>query len=156
MYTLDYVEDAFTIAAGVATGINVAVTEVFEFPLRSDQNNNFTQNVVSSRDNGSIVNTETLNARLKKLDAATSQEVTIMAKGRPIIVAVDRAGNHHVMGVEEGMDLSNSNIQSGSAREDFAGYDLTFTSKEGEIAPILDAATVTALEALVSATVINP
>jgi len=153
---LDYVENAFTILNGVVTGIAAGVTEVFEYPLRSDQNNNLTQNIVSSRDNGTIVNTETLNMRLKKLDPGTSQEVTIMAKGRPIAVVVDRAGNYHLVGHEEGLDLTNSNIGTGNAREDFNGYDLTFSAKEGSVAPILDAATVTAIEALVSASVINP
>ena len=156
VYAMDYVAAGFTVAAGEATAINADITEVFPWDLRSDTNNDASEAPVSSRDNGSTTFTQTLNMRLKKQDAATATEVSLMAYGRPIFVVVDRNGVHKVFGLSEGMDLTGGNIQSGTAKGDFNGYDLTFESVEGSPAPILDSSTVTALEALISETVIAP
>ncbi|UII80001.1 hypothetical protein [Flagellimonas sp. CMM7] len=155
-FFLDYLENAFTVSDSQGTGIAVGVTEVFKYELRSDTNNDATESMISNKDAGTSVNTQTVNVRLKKQDAATSNEIKLMAYARPIIAVQDRNNVYKVYGLSEGMDLTASNIQSGAARADFNGYDLTFTSLEGEMAPILDSATVTALEALVSATNINP
>ena len=153
-YFMDYVDSAFTVSAGEATAIAVGVSEVFEYPLRAT-NNTFTESIVTSKDAGTTVNTQTLEVRLKKQDAATSNQVKIMAHGRPVIVIVGNDGTHKVVGISEGCDLTGSNIQSGGSRADFSGYDLTFTAEEIELAPSLDALTITALEALVSATNID-
>ena len=150
-YFLDYVEASFTVSNGEGTAMNVAVTEVFEYPLRAT-NNTFSEAMVSSKDNGTTVNTQTLEVRLKKQDAATSNQIKLMAYGRPIIVVVGNDNAHRVMGISEGCDLTGSNIQSGGARSDFNGYELTFTAEEVELAPILDTDTVSALEAVVSET----
>lgn len=151
---LDYIEAPFTVSNGAATAMNVGITEVFEYPLRAT-NNTFTESLVTSKDSGTTVNTQTLEVRLKKQDAATSNEIKLMAYARPIIVVVDNAGQYRAMGISEGCDLTGSNIQSGGARADFSGYDLTFTAEEVLLAPILDASTVTAIEAVVSATNID-
>lgn len=151
---IDFVENAFTLSAGQATGINVAVTEVFEYGLRSD-NNTFTESIVSDKNTGTSINTQTAEMRLIKQDYETSRELKLMASGRPIIVLVGYDGSYKVMGATEGCDLTGSNIQSGGAKADFNGYDLTFTATELELAPYLDASTITALEALVSNTNIS-
>ncbi len=151
---LDYVEAPFTLTGGQGTGINVAVTEVFEYELRSD-NNTFTESVVSDKNAGTTINTQTSEIRLKKQTSATSNEITLMANGRPVIVLVGYDGSYKVMGYTEGCDLTGSNIQSGGAKADFNGYDLTFTAIETQLAPHLDSATITALEALVSANLIT-
>jgi len=155
-YLMDYVDAAFTVASGQATAINASITEVFQYKLRSDTNNDLNEAIVSDKNNGTTINTQTLNMRLVKQDAATSNQVSLLAYARPIAVVVDRNGNHKVVGLSEGLDLTGSNIQSGLARADFNGYDLTFTATEGTTAPFLDAATITAIEALVSSTNINP
>lgn len=150
-YFMDYEDAPFTVSNGAATAINVAITEVFEYPLRANTNT-FSEAMVTSKDNGTTINTQTLEVRLKKQDAATSNQIKLMAHGRPIIVIVGNDNTHRAMGISEGCDLTGSNIQSGGARGDFNGYDLTFTAEEIALAPILDSATVTALGELVSAT----
>lgn len=154
-YFMNFLEDAFTIAAGEATAIDVAVTEVFKYELRND-GNLFSENVVSDKNTGTTVNTQTLTLALKKLTKETSLEVDLMAKGRPIIVVRDRNDNYRIAGVSEGNDLTGSDINTGGAKADFSGYNLTFEAMEGSTAPFLDAATITALEALVSETNIEP
>lgn len=154
-YMINYIEDAFTITAGEATAINPLVTECFKYELRSD-GNNLSQAIVSDRNNGTTVNTETTTLALKKLDKDTSLEVTLMAKGRPILVLRDRQDNYQLVGPTEGNDLTGSDLNTGGAKSDFNGYNLTFEAQEKDAAPFLDAATIMALEAIVSATNINP
>ena len=155
-YFLDYIKDPFTVTDGAATAINEFITEVFQYDLRSDTNTDASETPASDRNNGTSVFNQTVNVRLKKQDAATSNEIKLIARARPIIVTVDRNNVHKVFGFSEGMDLTGGNIQSGAAKADFNGYDLTFTSIEGEPGAILNSATVTALEALISGSLINP
>lgn len=147
-YAINYVPDAFTITNGVATAISVEVDEVYPFELRSDSNT-LVESVVADRNNGTRVNTQTLTLALKKQDSETALQVDLMAEGRPIFVVKDANNQYRVVGLSEGMDLSGSDINSGGARADFNGYNLTFTAYEGTLAPYLDEDTITALLALV-------
>lgn len=154
-YFLDYRENSFTVSAGQGTAMNVAVTQVFEWTLKPD-NNTFTEVVTSDKNTGTTSVEQTFEGRFIKQNYQTASEVMLMAYARPIIVLVGHDGSHKVMGITEGCDLTNSNIQSGGTKKDFNGYDLTFTAEELRLAPYLDGATVTALEAVVSATTIAP
>ncbi|MDG3582051.1 hypothetical protein [Galbibacter pacificus] len=147
-YFINYVEDPFTITDGEAIAINVDVTEAFKYELRAD-GNNFAQNKVSDRNTGTNVNTQTLTLALKQLDKETSLQVDLMSKGRPIIVIEDYNGNFQAAGISEGMDLTGTDINSGGAKTDFNGYNLTLTAMEKDLAPFLDESTITALKALV-------
>lgn len=155
IYLADYLEDAFTISAGAVTAIAVGVTEVFGYELRAN-NNKFNEALVTDKNTGSRVNTQTLEVRLKKQDVASANELMLLSAARPYIIVKGNDGTHKLMGATEGCDLTGSNIDSGNARGDFNGYDLTFTAEELLLAPFLDSATITALEALESATVISP
>lgn len=147
VWMFDYIEDPFTVSAGQATAINVGVTEVFKYDLRAD-NNTFTESIVSDKNTGVTLNTQTLELRLKKQDYTTSAEIKLLANARPIIVIEGYDGTYKAMGITDGCDLTASNIQSGGAKTDFNGYDLTFTAEETSLAPMLDSTTVTALVAL--------
>lgn len=152
---MDYASPNFTVAAGEATAIDAGITEVFKYFTRAD-NTEFTEAPASSRNNGTTIVTQTLNVRLLKRDKSTSTEIILLAKARPIIVVITEAGDYLLMGRRDGADLTGGTATTGQALEDFSGYDLTFEAKELTMAPHLDSATVTALEALVSATVIAP
>ena len=147
-YAINYVPDAFTVTNGVASAISVAVDAVYPFELRSDSNT-LVESLVADRNNGTKVNTQTLTIALKKQDSETALQVDLMAEGRPIFIVRDNNNRYRIVGLSDGMDLSGSDITSGGARGDFNGYNLTFTATEGELAPYLDEATVTALLALV-------
>lgn len=152
---IDYIEDAFTVSGGQATAINGSITDVYKYDLRSS-NNTLSESVVSDKNTGVTLNTQTLELRLKKQDYSTSAEIKLMANARPIIVVQGYDNTYKAVGHTDGCDLTASNIQSGGAKSDFNGYDLTFTAEEVMLAPFLDSSTVTALEALESATLINP
>lgn len=154
VYFIDFQEDAFTITAGEATALDVGVTAAYKFDLLAD-GNTFTQPFESSQDNGTSVYTQTLSVVLKKQDTATANELALLVKARPVIVVQDRMDNYFVMGITDGT-VATGEIQSGGAKADFNGYNITFTATETAPAPTLDSATTTAFLAVVSATVINP
>ena len=54
----NYLENPFTVVDGEATAINPLLTEVFEFQLEGD-GNNLAESLVSERQNGTSVNTQT-------------------------------------------------------------------------------------------------
>ena len=154
-YFINFLADAFTVSNGEATAIDAGVTEVFKYELRAD-GNALEQAIVSDFNSGTTVVTQTLNLALKKLDKETNNELKLMAHGRPIIVVQDRNDNYHLVGRSEGNDVTGGSSLTGGAKADFNGYNLTFTATEGDYAPLLDSSTVTALEALVSSTNIDP
>ena len=147
-YPFNYLEDAFTIVAGVATAINPALTIVYAYDLEGD-GNTLAQNFVGERANGTSINTQTLTLVLKQMDASTSAEMNLVVKGYPMGVVKDRNGNYHLIGSDDGIDFT-VDASTGGAKTDLNGYTLTGVSTTGAIAPILDEATVTAFLALVA------
>ena len=153
IYLLDYLEDAFTISAGEATAIDGTV-EVFKYDLLAD-GNTFVETFTADQNNGTSIYEQVLTVALKKQDLESANELALIVKSRPLAVIKFRDGRHVIQGVSDGT-VATGDVQSGGAKADFNGYNLTLTSTEVLPAPTLDAATVTALEALVSATNINP
>ena len=151
---IDYLEDAFTIAAGEATAIDAAVTEVFKYELLAD-GNTLVETFTADQNNGTSIYEQVLTMALKKQDKDTANELSLIVKARPIVVLQFRDGTYKIVGISDGT-VATGDIQSGGAKADFNGYNLTLTATEVAPAPTLDSATVTALLALVSATDINP
>lgn len=147
LYLFDFIEDPFTVAAGEATAINAGITDVFEYDLEGD-GNTLEQSLVSDRNTGTSVNTQTLTVVLKKVDAATSAQLNLAAYGYPVAVVKDRNGNYVAIGIDDGIDFTVVE-SSGGAKTDLNGYTLTGVSTTGALAPKLDSSTVTALLALV-------
>lgn len=155
VFFLDYVEDAFTVSAGEATALNAAVTVVYEYQLRSNLSNLQEVNTGDTA-TGTYTSAQTLNLTLKKIGKATSEEMKLVAKARPIAVGKDSMGNYRVVGLKDGILNAVITTESGIAKTDFNGYNIVLTALEDADAPFLDAATITALEAVVSATYITP
>jgi hypothetical protein len=153
-YLIDYIADSFTIVAGEATAINVAVTECFKYELLAD-GNSLVETMTADANNGTTTYEKVLALALKKQDVASQNELFLVAKGRPVVVVEDRMGNFKLVGIEDGT-VATGDIQSGGAKADFNGYNLTLTATESQPSAYLDSATQTALLALVSATNINP
>ena len=147
LYMFNYLEDAFTITGGQATAINPSLTDVFEYELEGD-GNTLVQNMISDRQNGTTVNTQTLTIVLKQMDATTSAQMNIIAKGYPMAVVKDRNGKYHAIGLQDGIDFTVDAV-TGGAKTDLNGYTLTGVATTGSLAPILDTATITAFLALV-------
>tara|TARA_R110002051_G_scaffold6746_1_gene32132 strand:+ start:1624 stop:2154 length:531 start_codon:yes stop_codon:yes gene_type:complete len=154
IYLTDFLEDSFTIVSGEATAIDAGVTEVFKYELLAD-GNTLVETFTADANNGTSIYEQVLTVALKKQDKETASEIATIVKARPIAVAQYRDGSYKVVGISDGT-VATGDIQSGGAKADFNGYNLTLTATEVSPAPTLDSSTVTALLALVSATNINP
>ena len=153
-YLIDFVEDSFTVAAGEATAINVAVTEAFKYALLAD-GNTLVETFTADMNTGTSTYEQVLTLALKKQDQATANELALLVKSRPVVVVEGRDGSFRVVGISDGT-VATGSIESGGAKTDFNGYNITLTATEVLPAPYLDSATISALEGIVSATNINP
>lgn len=154
MYLLNFIEDSFTLAAGEATAINAAVTEVFKYELVAD-GNNLVETGTQDPNAGTTTYEQVLSVVLKKQTKESANELAILMRARLVVVVQHRDGSYRVVGLEDGT-FQTGDFQSGGAKAEFNGYNLTFTATETQPAPYLDAATITALEAIVSATNVEP
>lgn len=148
--------DAFTLTGNEVTALDLSITEVFKYQLRGDDENIFTQTKPDNgRQSGATAFDQEFVVKLKKVDKATSAELNIVSKSTPNVVVKDNQGNYRLMGISEGCYCIIEEA-SGGAKTDFSGYTITFQATEFDSAPFLDAATITALDGLVSATNITP
>jgi hypothetical protein len=151
----DEADGAFTVAASQVTDIAVGLTTVYKWDLLAD-GNTLEEVMVADENTGTRVNTQTLTLAIKKQDYQTAEQIDLIAAGRPVVIVQDRNDNYKVLGITEGMNLTSGSAASGGAKADFNGYNLTLVAEENKNAPFLDAASVTALLALVDATPIDP
>ena len=153
-YLLDFVEDSFTITGGEATAINAAVTEVFKYELLAD-GNTFVETFTADRNNGTSIYEQVLTVALKKQTKESADELALVVKSRPVAVIEFRDGRKVVCGISDGT-VATGDIQSGGAKADFNGYNLTLTATEVLPAPTLDESTNTAFDLLISTTNVTP
>lgn len=154
IYLANFIEDSFTVAATEATAINAALTEVFKYELIAD-GNTFVQTPTQDRNTGTTTYEKVLSVVLKKQTQASANELSIVMKSRLVVIIEGRDGSFKIQGIEDGT-YQTGDFQSGGAKSDFNGYNLTFTSTETQPSAYLDAATITALQGIVSATNLNP
>lgn len=147
LYLFDNLENAFTVANGEAITMDSDLLKAYKFELEGD-GNTLEESMVGDRNTGSRVNTQTLTVNLKSMDAATSANLNLITAGYPQAVIVDRNGNYIALGLDDGIDFTVV-AQSGGAKSDMNGYVLTGVSTTSELAPHLDATTITQFLAVV-------
>ena len=74
VYFFNLIDNAFTVTAGVVTAINAALTTVYEYVVEGD-GNTYTQVSATDKKVGTKVNTQTLVAQLKAINAASNIEL---------------------------------------------------------------------------------
>jgi hypothetical protein len=90
----------------------------------------FTQNINSSRENGTTFFEQVLEVTFKKLTVKDHKELKLMAYGRPHVIVEDNNGNLFISGLEHGCDVTGGTIVTGGAMGDLSGYTLTLTGME--------------------------
>lgn len=90
----------------------------------------FTQNINSSRENGTTFFEQVLELTFKKLTVKDHKELKLMSYGRPNVIVEDNNGNLFLAGSEFGMDVTGGTIVTGAAMGDLSGYTLTLTGME--------------------------
>jgi hypothetical protein len=134
------------VVSGVVTGITKLTGKKFYKFQQLAQASQASETITGSDENGSVFFAQSVEMFLLKMQAATRNQVLLLAQGRVIVVTVDRNGKSFLYGLEIGLTLNTGDGNSGKAFGDRNGYVLTFTGAEREPAPEVNAATVAALE----------
>jgi hypothetical protein len=90
----------------------------------------FTQNINSSRENGTTFYEQVLELTFKKLTVKDHKELKLMAYGRPHVIVEDNNGNFFLAGLKHGCEVTGGTIVTGGAMGDLSGYTLTLTAQE--------------------------
>lgn len=149
IYFFNYIADAFTVSANVATAINAGLTAVYNYDIQGD-GNTLTESNVADKKTGTKVNTVTLVAQLKQVNSATNVELDKLLETQISAVYKDFNDQYRWVAIKGWNVTSTGELVSGGARVDFNGYNVTLVAEQKGYSPSLDAATVTALLALVS------
>jgi len=128
-----------TIAAGTLTA-TTSDNDVYKFDLQDDANTFAEENEVS-RANGTSIFNSTGTFQFKKQGALSQDLFQKLSKMRAQVIIEDYNGGFRLAGIENGVDFT-VGTASGGAMADFAGYQVTFTGKELELAPYVDAALI--------------
>lgn len=152
-YPFNFIVDAFTVVAGEATAMNVALTEAFSFAISTGDGNTLSQPLVADSITGNKVCTQTMVAQLLGETAAGNDTLDKFAGAKTSGVLKGRDGKYRWLAADEGFQNITVDPTTGGARNDFKGSTITTVSITGKVAPILDDATVTAFLAVVTAPV---
>ena len=149
VYFINRIEDPFTVSATTneATAINGSITEVFKYILDND-GNTLAQSMPGDIQTGTRVNTQTLTLTLTEMSVADAAEFNLLVASCAIPVVRTRNNKYIACGITDGMVWTVESV-TGGAQADFNGYTVTGTARENKLAPYLDSATISALEALV-------
>jgi len=102
--------------------------DAFKYEVRG--NSTYTENIQSSRENGTTAFEQVLELTLKKLTKEDHKTIKLLAFGRPNILIEDNNGNVFLSGLEHGADVTGGTIVTGGAMADMSGYTLSFTGME--------------------------
>ena len=136
-----------TVSNGViSSGLTGKTLYKYELP---DYTGNLTETLTASAESGTLFYEQALEITLHKLRAADSDEIKLLAKGRPHCIVVDNNDNQLLLGFQKGLNVTTVAGQTGTAAGDLSGYVLSFTASEVQAAPFVT-------DAISNATIVSP
>jgi len=93
-------------------------------------NSTYTENIQSSRENGTTAFEQVLELTLKKLTKEDHKTIKLLSFGRPNILVEDNNGNVFLAGLEHGADVTGGTVVTGGSMSDMSGYTLSLTGME--------------------------
>ena len=108
----------------------------YKFDVRGSST--YTENIQSSRENGTTAFEQVLELSLKKLTKEDHNTIKLLSFGRPHIIIEDNNGNLLLSGLEHGADVTGGTVVTGGAMGDMSGYTLSFTGMEKTPANFID------------------
>lgn len=121
-------DDVITAVAGTPSA--------YKYEVRG--NSTYTENIQSSRENGTTVFEQVLELTLKGLSKESHKQIKLLSFGRPNIIIEDNNGNLNLAGLEFGCDVTGGTVVTGGAMADMSGYTITFTGMEKVPANFID------------------
>lgn len=135
-----------TEASGVVTAITKASGKRFWKYSLIRETSNFDEAITGNEQNGTIYYAQTGAIVLNVRQAATRNEILLLAKNNLAIVVVENTGKAFLYGKEFGLSLLTGNAATGTAWADRNGYTLNFTGNEKELAPEVQTSVLATLE----------
>ena len=118
----------------ISTGLTGKTLYRYELP---DYTGNLTETLTASAESGTLFYEQALEITLHKLRAADSDEIKLLAKGRPHCIVVDNNDNQLLLGFQKGLNVTTVAGQTGTQAGDLSGYVLSFTASEVQAAPFV-------------------
>lgn len=151
IYVANFDEYTFTTSSTDAGHLLTDIGDldvVYKFELKNS-GNTFTQDITSSRDNGTTFFNQTLNFVLTKLSSEMEFQIKMLAWGRPQIFVEANSGDFFLMGKNHGCEISGKSEVQGTM-DSLNGYTLTAVGMEKDPIWYLTGSASTALKALTS------
>lgn len=133
-------------ASGVVTALTKATGKRFYKYQLAQETANFTEQLQSNIQNGTIFYEQNLTVILNNRTTAIRNEVLLLAKNTLIAVVEDYNGKYWLLGKQAGLDIQDGQAGSGTARGDRNGFELTFKGAEKELAVEVNSTVAAALE----------
>jgi hypothetical protein len=117
---------------------------------------NFTEEVASSVENGTIFYTQTVTATFFKLTAARRKQLELVAKNRLVVFVQDNNDNIWLVGKVDGAEVTAMSTATGTAKGDLNGTTITFTAEEAHKAYRVDSYSAIPFDNFGTITVVAP
>ena len=115
--------------------------DAYKFDVRGSST--YTENIQSSRENGTTAFEQVLELSLTKLTIEDHKTIKLLSFGRPHILVEDNNGNVFLSGLEFGCDVTGGTVTTGAAMADMSGYTLSFTGMEKVPANFIEGGDIT-------------
>ena len=122
-----------TVATGtnIVTAISMDETYLFRTYELHRETASISEDIVKNASNGSTHYVQKLKFQMRKMSAASRNEIRLLAQNRLLFVAEDRNGKYWLLGYDtadgaQGLEMVNSTAASGTAMADLNGYELNF------------------------------
>lgn len=137
--------ESVTVAAGVATAINVATGKQFRRYQLPKETGFFTETLNANIQNGTQFYAQELTIVINKLRANVRSEVMLLAQNRLLAITLDNNGEYQLLGWENALDATGGDGGSGTAFGDRNGLTRVFSGQERAMAPFVDSDIIAAL-----------
>lgn len=118
---------SITTAAGVITAFTLATGKQFWQYDVAKEVANFKENI---KPGDGLHYEQAVSLKLRKRSSVLNEELKLVAQNYLLMIALDRNGDYWLLGEENGVELMDSDFDSGTAMGDFNGYNLNFSGKE--------------------------
>lgn len=106
-----------------------SLTEVFKYDLVHNLSS-LTVNVNSDNATGTAFFSQTLSIVLQKIDHDMTNELRLIAYGRPQIFVQDSLDNVFLLGIDNGCHVTGGTVVTGTAMGDMQGYTIEWAADE--------------------------
>lgn len=127
-----------TMVSTTGSVTTIPTGSIYRYELKNT-GNTYTEEIAADTETRTVVYNGTLSLVLQKLDLDTRNEIKMLTMGEVIPYLETYNGDIFAVGTKNGAELTAGSIQTGGAKTDLSGYNLTFTTSENEPYLTLDA-----------------